>query len=91
MQFANVLLNIDQPWNPAVYWQRIGRVHRIGGMHDSVFIIDLISLGGIDEKIEEALYRKQELANQIVEKNEKEREYMNRLTANFMQKLLKKK
>jgi SNF2 family DNA or RNA helicase len=88
MQFANVLINLDIPWNPATYDQRAGRVHRIGGEHKNVFIIDIITQGGIDEKVEEALYRKRELAGQIVEKNDEERAMMNRLSANLMSKIM---
>jgi SNF2 family DNA or RNA helicase len=88
MQFANVLVNLDIPWNPATYDQRAGRVHRIGGEHESVFIIDIITQGGIDEKVEEALYRKRELAGQIVEKNDAERAMMNNLSANLMTKIM---
>ena len=88
MQFANVLINIDIPWNPATYDQRAGRVHRIGGKHKNVFIIDIITQGGLDEKIEEALYRKRELASQIVEKNDEERAMMNNLSAGLMKKLV---
>lgn len=91
MQFANVLINIDIPWNPATYDQRAGRVHRIGSEHSVVNIIDIITNGGIDQKIEEALYKKRELANQIVEKTGEEREVMNRMTAGFLTKLIKKK
>jgi SNF2 family DNA or RNA helicase len=30
LQHANVVFNMDLPWNPAVLEQRIGRVHRLG-------------------------------------------------------------
>jgi superfamily II DNA or RNA helicase len=30
LQHANVVVNLDLPWNPAVLEQRIGRVHRLG-------------------------------------------------------------
>ena len=30
LQNASVVVNLDQPWNPAVLEQRIGRVHRLG-------------------------------------------------------------
>lgn len=91
MQFANVLINLDIPWNPATYDQRAGRVHRIGSEHSVVNIIDIITNGGIDQKIEEALYKKRELANQIVEKTGEERAVMNRMTAGFLTSLIKKK
>jgi superfamily II DNA or RNA helicase len=33
LQHASAVLNMDQPWNPAVIEQRIGRVHRLGQRH----------------------------------------------------------
>jgi hypothetical protein len=30
LQFADLMLIMDQPWNPAVLEQRIGRIHRMG-------------------------------------------------------------
>ena len=91
MQFANVLIHLELPWNPATKDQRDGRVHRIGSEHSSVNIIHILTQGGIDEKVEEALYRKRELAGQIVEKNNEERAQMNRLTSGFLEKLMKGK
>lgn len=88
MQFANVLINIDIPWNPATYDQRAGRVHRIGSEHTSVSIIDIITIGGIDERVEEALYEKRQLAEQIVEKNDSERAAINSLSLGLMKKIM---
>ena len=48
LQVANVVINLDVPWNPAVLEQRIGRVHRIGQQH-GVEVINLISAGTIEE------------------------------------------
>lgn len=79
------------PWNPAIYDQRCGRIHRIGSSFKEVTIINLITRGGIDERIQEVLYKKRELSNQLVEKNDKEKAEMNRLTAGVMSKLLKPK
>lgn len=91
LQFSNVLINVDLPWNPAIYDQRNGRVHRIGSPHHRVNIIDLITKDSIDERIQEVLYKKKELASQIVEKNEEERKIMNSLTVGVMKKLMTKK
>ncbi|MFA6245101.1 MAG: C-terminal helicase domain-containing protein, partial [Candidatus Hydrogenedentales bacterium] len=30
LQFASTMINMDQPWNPAVLEQRVGRIHRLG-------------------------------------------------------------
>lgn len=90
LQFANVLVHVDLPWNPAIYDQRNGRVHRIGSNFKEVTIINLISKGGLDEQIQQVLYKKRELSNQIVEKSDLEKAEMNRLTAGLMSQLLKK-
>jgi SNF2 family DNA or RNA helicase len=48
LQAANVVINLDMPWNPAVLEQRIGRLHRIGQQR-GVEVINLISAGTIEE------------------------------------------
>jgi len=48
LQHASVVVNLDQPWNPAVLEQRIGRVHRLG-QHRPVRVLHLISQGTIEE------------------------------------------
>ena len=50
LQVANVIINLDIPWNPAMLEQRIGRVHRLGQQH-SVEVINLISAGTIEENM----------------------------------------
>ena len=48
LQVANVVINLDLPWNPAILEQRIGRLHRIGQQR-GVEVINLISAGTIEE------------------------------------------
>lgn len=48
LQQAEVVVNLDLPWNPAVLEQRIGRVHRLG-QHRPVRVVHLISQGTIEE------------------------------------------
>jgi superfamily II DNA/RNA helicase len=48
LQTASVVINMDQPWNPAVLEQRTGRVHRLG-QHRAVQVIDFIAQGTIEE------------------------------------------
>ena len=50
LQAANIIVNLDLPWNPAVLEQRIGRLHRIG-QHRGVEVINLISTGTIEEEM----------------------------------------
>jgi len=48
LQHASVVVILDQPWNPAVLEQRIGRVHRLG-QHRPVRVLHLIAQGTIEE------------------------------------------
>lgn len=86
LQFANTLINYDSPWNPAIAEQRAGRVHRIGSTHDVVDIISLVTLGTIDEKIQETLEEKRKLGEFVIERNVSERSMMNNLIASIRKK-----
>jgi len=48
LQNASAVVNLDQPWNPAVLEQRIGRVHRLG-QNRPVRVVHFISQGTIEE------------------------------------------
>ena len=50
LQSANVIINLDLPWNPAVLEQRIARVHRLG-QQKPVRVINFISKGTIEHRI----------------------------------------
>ena len=50
LQSANVIINLDLPWNPAVLEQRIARVHRLG-QQKMVRVINFISKGTIENRI----------------------------------------
>lgn len=48
LQHANIVINMDLPWNPAVLEQRIGRVHRLG-QTQPVSVVNYVSQGTIEE------------------------------------------
>ncbi|HEO72670.1 MAG TPA: ATP-dependent helicase, partial [Candidatus Hydrogenedentes bacterium] len=50
LQVASTLINMDQPWNPAVLEQRIGRVHRLG-QHRSVQVYHFVSRDSIEHSM----------------------------------------
>jgi len=50
LQCASVVVNMDQPWNPAVLEQRIGRVHRLG-QRKPVHVANFISEKTIEERM----------------------------------------
>ena len=58
MQFCNVVVNYDMPWNPMRVEQRIGRIDRIGQKADKLFIFNLCIEGTIEDRIYSRLYNK---------------------------------
>lgn len=50
LQVASYVINLDLPWNPAVLEQRIGRIYRIG-QHQRIQVINLVSVGTIEEQM----------------------------------------
>jgi superfamily II DNA or RNA helicase len=60
LQNASVVINMDQPWNPAVLEQRIGRVHRLG-QHRAVRVVNFVAQGTIEHGMLELLAFKKSL------------------------------
>ncbi len=58
MQFCNVVVNYDLPWNPMRVEQRIGRIDRIGQTADKLLIFNLCIEGTIEDRILNRLYSK---------------------------------
>lgn len=65
MQFCNVLINYDLPWNPMKVEQRIGRVDRIGQDRE-VHVFNLALEGTVEEQVLDKLYGKINLFNQSI-------------------------
>jgi len=65
LQFCNVLVNYDLPWNPMKVEQRIGRIDRIGQDRD-VYIYNFALEGTIEDYVLEKLYAKIDVFHQIV-------------------------
>lgn len=54
MQFCNVMVNYDLPWNPMRIEQRIGRIHRIG-QDKEVYVFNLSVDGTLESHILDVL------------------------------------
>ena len=65
MQFCNLLVNYDLPWNPMSVEQRIGRIDRIGQDRE-VFVFNLALEDTVEEYVLEKLYGKIDLFTQTV-------------------------
>jgi len=65
MQFCNVMVNYDLPWNPMKVEQRIGRIDRIGQERD-VHVFNLALADTVEEHVLEKLYGKINLFTQSI-------------------------
>ncbi|MFL5612693.1 MAG: helicase-related protein [Gemmatimonadaceae bacterium] len=68
LQAASVVIHLDLPWNPARVAQRVGRVRRLGGTHDVVFVYRIAPPASAERvlRVEERLGAKLGIASQIV-------------------------
>ncbi len=65
MQFANIMINYDLPWNPNRLEQRMGRIHRIGQTRP-VYYYNFILSGTIDGYILSKLLEKIEAIKEAI-------------------------
>ncbi len=57
LQFANILVNYDMPWNPMRVEQRCGRVDRIG-QEKNVHIYNFLLEGTVEKRVREVIEEK---------------------------------
>ena len=69
LQCANIVINLDIPWNPAVMEQRIGRVHRLG-QGNVVSVINFVTLHSIEHRMLNVLNFKQALFTGVFDDGE---------------------
>lgn len=80
LQASRYIINYDLPWNPATVTQRTGRIRRVNSKFSSVFTINIITMGTIDEIIMEALQSKRDLFQVLVENTHEEQSLIKKLT-----------
>lgn len=71
LQHASGVINMDQPWNPAVLEQRIGRVHRLG-QRRPVQVAHFVSEGTIEHGMLDLLKFKKSLFAGVLDGGESE-------------------
>jgi superfamily II DNA or RNA helicase len=65
LQFCNLVVNYDLPWNPQRVEQRIGRCHRYGQKFDVVVVNFLNKANAADQRVYELLDEKFRLFNGV--------------------------
>lgn len=66
LQSANVLINLDMPWNPAILDQRIARVHRLG-QKQKVQIFLLLAEDSYEQRVAHLIKNKRELFDNVID------------------------
>ena len=59
LQFCNLMINYDIPWNPNRLEQRMGRIHRYG-QHREVYVFNLVAEDTREGKVLNRLFQKLE-------------------------------
>ena len=90
LQCADVVINIDLPWNPSKFIQRWGRIKRAGSEHKKVRVFNLICEASIDERIKQIFYTKENMFNEVIDGNKDEVERVSRITKNALLRLVTK-
>lgn len=65
LQFCDLLINFDLPWNPMVIEQRIGRLHRMGQTNE-VTVWNLCAKGTAEQRLLDVLDRRLNLFQLVV-------------------------
>lgn len=58
LQTADLLVNYDLPWNPMKLEQRIGRIDRIGQRFNQIEVLNLATIGSVEETIYGRLWQR---------------------------------
>jgi len=66
LQIATGLVNVELPYSPAVYEQRVGRIRRVGQSH-AISVYNLVTNGTIEENIRKLMDDKREYHRLLVE------------------------
>jgi SNF2 family DNA or RNA helicase len=72
LQKGKYLINYDLPDSFSIYLQRNGRIRRLGSEHDKVFIYNLVTREGVDEKKLTELQKQMKINDKIIENNQSE-------------------
>lgn len=68
LQAAKVMVFYDVPWSAGMYLQILGRMIRIGSLHDRVYALSLASKGTIDDRVLKVIGKKMALIEKTIGK-----------------------
>lgn len=66
LQAAKALVFYDTPWSAGDYLQILGRMIRIGSIHDRVYALHLVVKGSIDRRVQQVKNKKMKLIEAVL-------------------------
>ena len=81
LQIANAVINVDLPFNQAIYNQRLGRIRRAGSNHKTAFVYNLITKDSIDINIYNKIKETQNAFDSFVSVNKAQSDLLKRLSS----------
>ena len=81
LQTASYIMNLEFPWQPALYYQFLARVHR-NGQKNKVLSINMLGKNTIDERVWEIIETKKDIADAISGNEDNiQREVINKISS----------
>lgn len=68
LQAAKAIIFYDTPWSAGDYLQLLGRMIRIGSLHDRCYALHLVATGTIDERVVKVMETKMGLVEKVLGK-----------------------
>lgn len=68
LQSAKAIIFYDTPWSAGDYLQLLGRMIRIGSIHDRCYAIHLVAKGTIDDRVVKVMSKKMDLVEKVLGK-----------------------
>ena len=88
LPFATYVINVDILWNPAKMTQRCGRIDRLNQTADNIYVLNLWCKDSIEEQMYEVLYKRQQVADQVIDGGNIEKRFK-KLSFNDIKKMLR--
>ena len=70
---SNVIINYDLPWNPTKIMQRVGRINRVGTVHNEIYVYNFFPTSKSNEQmsLEENIITKMQMFHDILGEDSK--------------------
>ena len=68
LQAAKAIIFYDTPWSAGDYIQLLGRMIRIGSIHDRCYALHLVAEGTIDDRVIKVMWNKMNLIEKVLGK-----------------------